>query len=486
MRLLSSLLTTLILLTPEARAETRRLTLAEAVDLAMRSDPIVAEARTAESRANLGVLRAQLDRVSLKVDASLQELWNASNIGGATTTVCPITLGNTPLGATAVSSASMCVTPMGSPFTLGPTYEVGGSSTGAQGLLNISAQTNVPLYTGGRVTANVRRAQRSEDAATVAVRQARRDTSLAVARTYWAVRRIGLLREVQEQALTRMREAEAVTGGRVKAGLATPIDENRARLRRVQQMATLADLLGQEREAAAQVGVSLGIAAGEDVVLVDPPLVPDARPRPVEELLDQALHGRAELAGARLQLKVQDEIVTMQRANYYPQLGLFGLFQIGNNPFIPGLGSRSASTTANPFTGITGNFTVGAQASINLFDTFNTLTSVRDATYEADRLMGESRRLARVVESDVRLAHAKLLHLYDRLTPLRESREIARDNLVILEGRYKNGEALVIEYLDAQIDLVNSELSIADVTAQLALAWIELDASLGHVVGERP
>ena len=40
---------------------------------------------------------------------------------------------------------------------------------------------------------------------------------------------------------------------------------------------------------------------------------------------------------------------------------------------------------------------------------------------------------------------------------------MARDNLTILEARYKNGDALVIEYLDAQIDLANAELQLADV-----------------------
>ena len=60
---------------------------------------------------------------------------------------------------------------------------------------------------------------------------------------------------------------------------------------------------------------------------------------------------------------------------------------------------------------------------------------------------------------------------------------MARDNLTIVEGRYKNGDALIIEYLDAQIDLANAELNLADVTAQLQLQWYELQAALGYIVG---
>jgi outer membrane protein TolC len=75
------------------------------------------------------------------------------------------------------------------------------------------------------------------------------------------------------------------------------------------------------------------------------------------------------------------------------------------------------------------------------------------------------------------------VHLVARRAPLVAARDIARDNLKILESRYQNGDALVLEFLDAQVDLVNAERDLADLTAQLQLAWLELAASLGRVVG---
>src|SRR5256885_10326721 len=69
--------------TSVAVAAPRRLTLAEAVQMAMKVEPVVAEAHITDDRAKLGVLRAQLDRFSLKIDGLVQELWNKTNIGGA-------------------------------------------------------------------------------------------------------------------------------------------------------------------------------------------------------------------------------------------------------------------------------------------------------------------------------------------------------------------------------------------------------------------
>ncbi|HEY2746038.1 MAG TPA: TolC family protein, partial [Polyangia bacterium] len=125
----------------------------------------------------------------------------------------------------------------------------------------------------------------------------------------------------------------------------------------------------------------------------------------------------------------------------------------------------------------------GAQLSMNFFDTLNTFTATGDARYQEKINAEEVRRFERLVDSDVKGAYQTLLKLYKQRTPLTQARDVARDNLTIVEGRYKNGDALIIEYLDAQIDLANAELSLASVTAQLQLQWYELQASLGYIVG---
>jgi outer membrane protein TolC len=160
------------------------------------------------------------------------------------------------------------------------------------------------------------------------------------------------------------------------------------------------------------------------------------------------------------------------------------LFQYSNNAYDPVTGVRSVNAGgANPFAGVSGSVTLGATLGVNFFDTFNTWTATRDAQYELARLTEERRRVERVVDADVRTAHAKVMHLFNRRVPLVSARDVARDNVTILETRYKNGDALVIEFLDAQIDLGQAELNVADIEAQLYLAFLELEASLGRIVG---
>ncbi len=448
-------------------ANARDLSLGEAVALGMRVDPMVAEARIAQDRSKLAVLLSQLDRVSLKVDGQLQEQWNKTNIGGPRPA---------PIGCS-LSDVALTSCTMAGGTVLYPDSE----PSAGLGLFNLSANATVPVFSGLRVESNVSLKQRLERAATASLRQSRKDTAISVARAYWSVRRVSLLRDVQQRALSRMREAEVVTASRVKAGLAPPIDQNRATVRRLQQEATLADLDGQYRQAAAQLAVALEIS--EDVELTETAEVVEGMPRPVAELLADAKSGRPEIAIARLQSEAQRFATRMARSNYFPQLSAFGVLQYGNNPFIPGEGAYAVNTSANPFTNLAMNITLGATLSMNFFDTLNTYTNTRDAKYEEARLHEEQRRVGKVVDANVRVAHAHLIQLFDQRTPLLQAREVANDNLKILEARYKNGDALVIEFLDAQVDLANAELNLADVTAQLKLAWLELEAALGKTVG---
>jgi outer membrane protein TolC len=464
-----------------AHADPRKLTLQEAVSLALHLEPLVNEAHLQDDRARLGVLRAQLDRFQLKADGSINELWNKSSIGLPPQLNCTVGTGaevfTLPVATTADCSASALGAPAGTPAMITGTAP----SSLWEGLSSFQIQANYFLFSGFRVEANVKRAKINEQSALVQIKQQRKDTALGVARAYWRVRSLIIQRDVQQQALQRMIDAEAIADGRLRAGLAPPIDKNRATQRKLAQMATLEDLAGQARAAAAQLGVTLGL--GDDIELVDDVVIPEVPPASPVDLVRDALGRRPEVRNAQLQVDLQHQQVVMARSNFFPQLTIVGNFQYGNNVFNIASNTRANVVSANPFSGLSGAFYGGAALTMNFFDTLNTYTSTGDAKYLEEVNRQEVRRFERLVDSDVRGAYQTLLKLYAQRTPLTRARDVARDNLTIVEGRYKNGDALIIEYLDAQIDLANAELSLASVTAQLQLQWYELQASLGYIVG---
>src|SRR6185312_2236928 len=374
-----------------AHADARKLTLQEAVSLALRTDPAVGEAQVTKDRARLGVFRAQLDRFQLKADGSINELWNKSSIGLPPQLNCTVAAAGQNF-TVPVSSASDCTAatfmlPAGAPAPM-----ITGAAPDSlwQGLSNLTIQGNYFLFSGFRVEANVRKAKLNEQAAIVQIKQQRKDIALSVARAYWRVRSLLIQRDVQRQALQRMVDAEAIAEGRLRAGLAPPIDKNRATQRKLAQMATLEDLQGQARAAAAQLGVALGLQG--DIELTDDVVVPEEPPASPVELVRDALGRRSEVKNAQLQLAVQHQNVVMARSGFYPQLTLVGNFQYGNNVFNIASNTRSSLPSANPFSGMSGAFYGGVSLNMNFFDTLNTYTATGDARYQEKINQEEVRR----------------------------------------------------------------------------------------------
>lgn len=479
-----------------AGAETpaaRTLGLSEAIDLALRTDPQVQSAQATAERGELGVLRAQLDRFSLRVDTFVTEQYRVSNLGGAaSSSVCGTVLptgallgGNlyAPLQLLSLSDSGLagpseaeCQAAMGQ--YVAPTTV----QSAALGQFNVSADLRLPLFTGFRVTANVARAKLQRDAATAGVRQSQRGVALDMLRAYWNARRIELQQAVSEQAISRFDEAVKIVNARVKNGLAAGVDLNRIESRRLTEIARRADLAGAASESRAQMAVALGLG-GTPLVLTEPPQLPPppaADVQTVEDILNEARHQRPELRVAQLNTAIQFQQIRMALSTYYPQFSLSGLLQFSNNAFNPLIGARDANSSSNPFSNITGSVFMGATLSINLFDTLNTYTQVRDARLEHKRLAAEEQRIGRVVESDVRVLHARLLHLYGMREPLLKSRDIAADNLAILEKRYRIGDAMILDLIDGAVELLNIEISLTNQEATIAQTWGELFLAAGR------
>ena len=419
----------------ETDSSTVSLRLGDAVDMALRRAPTVRSARASHEQAELTTLRANLDRFVFRVDAQVQEIWAKTNIGGS-----------------------------------------GGGFEGFLGLSNLAARLEVPVFSGFRVEANVAQAEHLERAAWLVVLGERRATALSAARAYWAVRKVNLLSRVNADAIRRLKGAEAATNARVDAGLAPPVDANRALARRRLQEAQYVDTRGQQRELERQLAVLLGIAA--PIALIDEPVYDRGVPA-LEPLVERAYRERPELLEMAARIEAQHEAIRIALSDFYPQLGVFGLLQYGNNPSLAGAGNRAVLASANPFGGMVGDIQLGVQISLNVFDTLNTYTSVKSARIEAARLFEERGRIEQQVDTEVRTAHAKVMRLVQLVATLDGALEIANDNVQITETRYQDGEGLVLEVLEAQLELSNIERQRTDAVVELMTARAELDAAVG-------
>lgn len=424
----------------------RTLTLDQAVALAEERSLELSAARIDEERAALRTLRANLERVTASVDASIDELYDKPNLFGPD--------------------------PPGSPDVL-------------LGLSSLEARIGVPLFSGFRIEADIARAEHLEGAAQQERARARSELVLAVARAYWSVRRLGLLEEAQRASNERLAESERLVRARVEAGLAAGLDINRAAARGMRLAVERTSLANQRREATVRLALVLGIRAqseGEALELVDvPPRALAPLPR-ADALVQRALDARPELKAAELRSLALVEEQRAAESAYWPRLDAGLLLQLGNNPALAGVGSRAVVGAAFPFSNIVGDVQAGLSLRMNIFDTLQTTHAVEDVGHRRRLAALERTGVARTIENDVRLAHGRVAGLQAQREVLVQASVLVGDNLVILERAYQRGEVLFTEVLDVQVDLADAERQIVDVDAQLALALLELNA----VVGEAP
>lgn len=79
------------------------------------------------------------------------------------------------------------------------------------------------------------------------------------------------------------------------------------------------------------------------------------------------------------------------------------------------------------------------------------------------------------------MLHARLLHYYALREPLQRTCDIARDNLKILQQRYRRGDVMILDFIEAQVELLNAELSLTSALSTIAQTWGELYLATGRL-----
>ena len=412
------------------------LSMDDAIALAVANDPGVDRAAVQVDRARLRTRRANLDQLRASVDVNAQALYVSPNFFSASTA---------PYGA---------LLPLGT----------------------MQGAFAAPLFSGWRIESSIDEAAVLEQAAAADVNVERAAVALAAARAWWSVRRLSLLEDALLASDTRLQESERLVKARVTAGLAAGLDENRAASRRVQLEVERQGLQAQRREALVQLALVLGVSS--PVSLQDAaPTNDDLDEDDVEKAVTRAFDHRPQLRATDLRTQALSSEKRAAESSYWPQVDAVGLLQLGNNPSLPGADARSVSGVL-----VDGNLQAGVVLKWNLFDTWATTNAVEDVEHRLRIAEAERRALKNGVENAVRLAAARVVSLREQRAVLAKARAILDDNLNNLEKAWQRGEVLFTEVLDAQVEVAGNDRQVVDVDAQLALARLELRASVDGVV----
>jgi len=287
-----------------------------------------------------------------------------------------------------------------------------------------------------------------------------------VATAYLTLRELDYALEISRRTLQTRQESLELTMSRQKGGVATRLD-----LRQAEQLVdtaaqTIPDIERQIELTENQIRLLLGENPGgvpRGSSLTDqnlPPEVPAGLP---SELLER----RPDIRAAEQSLIALNADIGVARAAYFPQLSLSG--------FLGGQSTQLSSLFSGPHSA--GNLTL--QLTQPIFTAGRLRSNVKLAQAERERSLVQYERTIQTAFAEV----SNSLIAHQRVRESREKQEALvaalQDRVQLAYVRYHGGVDTQLNALDADRDLFQAELALAQIRLDESLTVVELYKALG-------
>ena len=323
------------------------------------------------------------------------------------------------------------------------------------------------IFTGGRRVLQQRAARAQAAASSAEYRAQRFETILTTGRTFYAAAAGDELVTAAQQRLQRARQQLEFAERRLQVGTATRSDVLRAELEVGNSELAVIDAESARRSARLELGRLMGM---DEEIQPAPGALPDEAPElpPVEVLAQQAERIAPAAVAARSTFEASRAASMSAVTAYLPTLRATGGYDWQAIEFPPSDQSWSLRLVASipVFNGLQRETTI-TQARVN--------ARVADARAR-DAAIG-----ARIAAED---AARELGSAERRVEIARRSVDLAREDLRVQEERYQLGNATILDLQASQLALAEAEVVWVEARQALATAIGQLEAVLGQTLAE--
>jgi outer membrane protein len=272
------------------------------------------------------------------------------------------------------------------------------------------------------------------------------------------------LKRVADERVARAREGLAVARARVSSGAAVPTDSLQLVLELTRAQV---DVLRQQnalRTARLDLGRRVGVAGPVDAAPLDSAPAPPL-PITMGEALRSALDQGPQYRAAQANERAADATLKSQRSDYLPTVSIGGLHQRYDTQIFPGAANISSLT-----------FSV----SFPLWNDGQREIAASQARVDRDVARAIRHDLEGAVRRDVTRAYDGYDALRAAVELARVAVTVARETYRMQELRYRSGAGTILDFLDAQVNLAQSEADLVQARYQTRLALAGLEAILGR------
>ncbi len=431
-------LAAIVLAAVPAAADEVRVTLTEALAIADKANP---ELQSAAARVDAQLARTESVRRGLWPRLGVAVNWSRTDM--------PAGVFANKLNSGQFSQADFDVARLNSPDALSH--------------LGTTLSLELPIDVFGKVGAMASGMAAFGDAAAAGVREARQEIRLHVIEAYRRAELAGRAVEVTERVLQVAKAREAEIQARVETGSALNSDLLRARARRRQREADVAERRG--RQAMAQAGLArlLGAPLGTSYLPSEAP--PAVAPLAGDELawIERAERQRPSLEAARRKTDAAASSVRGEKRALWPEIGVSG--QLFDDRSKTGDGAQA--------------WAVGVGLKWSPFDGPR---AKREAAAVAEQRAAEqeARAAADQVRLEVSMAYRRAVTARERYAAAAGGTEEGREALRVVQERRKSGVATLTDELETETAALGAALEEIGAAAAVAMA----DAALERAAGE--
>jgi len=341
-------------------------------------------------------------------------------------------------------------------------------------VLNLGGSLKVPLYTGGRIAAQIDAAKGGRDRTRAGLRQIQDNLIFNVAQTFYRILQLEKLKEANEVAVGNLVESKRIVGKFVEMGRAPRLDLLRIETRLANVRQKLIRANNAIEVAQAHLKTLMGLEAVTQGLTLEGALTYQPREADLAASLEEALTKRPAYQALSAEVRAREARVKEAFSERLPQLTLTGRYSVahGNN-------------TGGPIDAWESDATIMASLSLPIFDggLIRSKVAKRRSGLEQQKYRLAGLRLA--IQFEVQQAYQNLIEAGERVKNSEVALVAARESLQIEQFKLEVGKGIVNDVLDAQADQLKAEVNYAEALADHRVALAALDRATGGAVEKR-
>ncbi|MBW1991222.1 MAG: TolC family protein [Deltaproteobacteria bacterium] len=320
---------------------------------------------------------------------------------------------------------------------------------------------NQLIYDFGKTTGQVAGSKAQHKQAAADYANARQQVVLDTRTAYFQYLAAKRAVRVAKENVRQNRELLKQAKGFYKVGLRAKIDVTKAEANLANAEAELIRAKNLAEVAQVTLMTAMGLKTWpyrevEDTLEVAPRLLS------LEELKSQALRQRPEIRRNRYQQESDKANLRVARAGYYPSFNTFAAY-----------GWEGSRNTLDD------EWWVGAGVTFPLFEGLSTYHSVRQAKAQLKSTLANGESLALQVMKEVEQSYLDVKSAWEVIKARAKAKESAAENLRLAWGRYRAGVGNIIEVTDAQVQFARADLDHVRALLDYRIAEARLDKAVG-------